>query len=79
MTRILIADDHDVVRTGLRAILSGQSGWAVVAEAEDGRQAVDLAAENQPDVAILDCQLPVLNGVDATARDPGRANPGRRC
>ena len=66
MTRILIADDHDVVRTGLRAILSGQSGWAVVAEAEDGRQAVDLAVETQPDVAILDCQLPVLNGVDAT-------------
>ena len=66
MTRILIADDHDVVRTGLRAILSGQSGWAVVAEAENGQQAVDLAVETQPDVAILDCQLPVLNGVDAT-------------
>ncbi|WP_099516113.1 response regulator [Microvirga ossetica] len=66
MTRILIADDHDVIRTGLRAILSGQSGWTVVAEAEDGRQVVDLAVETQPDVAILDCQLPVLSGVDAT-------------
>ncbi|ANY83626.1 DNA-binding response regulator (plasmid) [Microvirga ossetica] len=66
MTRILIADDHDVIRTGLRAILSGQSGWEVVAEAENGRQAVDLAVETQPDVAILDYQLPVLNGVDAT-------------
>ena len=66
MTRILIADGYDVVRTGLRAILSGQSGWAVVAEAENGRQAVDLAAETQPDVVILDCQLPLLNGIDAT-------------
>jgi DNA-binding NarL/FixJ family response regulator len=66
MTRILIADDHDVIRTGLRAILSGQSGWDVVAEAENGRQAVDLAVATQPDVAILDCQLPVLNGIDAT-------------
>ena len=66
MTRILIADGYDVVRTGLRAILSGQSGWAVVAEAENGQRAVDLAVETQPDVAILDCQLPVLNGVDAT-------------
>ena len=78
MTRILIADDHDVIRTGLRAILSGQSGWEVVAEAENGRQAVDLAAETQPDVVILDCQLPVLNGVDAT-REIRRASPGRRC
>ncbi len=44
MTRILIADDHDVVRSGLRAILADQPGWEVVAEAEDGRQAVELAA-----------------------------------
>jgi len=65
-TRILIADDHDVVRSGLRAILSGQPGWEVVAEAEDGRQAVALAAETQPDVAIIDYQLPLMNGVDAT-------------
>ncbi|WP_114946405.1 response regulator [Microvirga calopogonii] len=66
MTRILIADDHDVVRSGLNAILSSQSGWQVVAEAEDGRQAVELVAETRPDVAILDYQLPSLNGVDAT-------------
>jgi DNA-binding NarL/FixJ family response regulator len=66
MTRILIADDHDVVRSGLRAILSVQPGWQVVAEAEDGRQAVALAADTQPDVAILDYQLPLMNGVDAT-------------
>jgi DNA-binding NarL/FixJ family response regulator len=66
MTRILIVDDHDVIRSGLKAILGGQPGWEVVAEAEDGRQAVALAAETQPDVAILDYQLPLLNGVDAT-------------
>jgi DNA-binding NarL/FixJ family response regulator len=66
MTRILIADDHEVVRSGLNAILSSQSGWEVVAEAEDGRRAVELVAETKPDVAILDYQLPSLNGVDAT-------------
>src|SRR4029079_17188924 len=66
MTRILIADDHDVVRSGLRAILADQPGWEVVAEAEDGRQAVELAAATQPDVAILDYRLPIMNGVDAT-------------
>ena len=66
MTRILIADNHDVVRSGLRAILSGEPGWEVVAEAEDGRQAVELAAATQPDVAILCYRLPVMNGIDAT-------------
>ncbi|MEE1613436.1 response regulator transcription factor [Microvirga sp. CF3016] len=66
MTRILIADDHDVVRSGLRTILGDQPGWEVVAEAEDGKQAVELAATTQPNVAILDYQLPLMNGVDAT-------------
>lgn len=66
MIRILIADDHEVVRSGLHAILSSQPGWEVVAEAEDGRRAVELAAQTQPAVAILDYQLPVMNGIDAT-------------
>jgi DNA-binding NarL/FixJ family response regulator len=66
MTRILIADDHDVVRSGLRTILAEQPGWEVVAEADNGQAAVERAEESQPDVAILDYQLPVMNGVDAT-------------
>ncbi|HEV2566529.1 MAG TPA: response regulator transcription factor [Microvirga sp.] len=66
MTRILIADDHDVVRSGLHAILSSQPGWEIVGEAEDGKRAVELAAETQPNVAILDYQLPIMNGIDAT-------------
>lgn len=63
--RILIADDHDEVRSGLRAILGGQPGWGIVAEAADGRQAVDLAAETRPDVVILDYRLPVMSGIKA--------------
>jgi DNA-binding NarL/FixJ family response regulator len=66
MTRIMIADDHDVVRSGLRAILDGQPGWEVVGEAEDGRQAVEIAAEVAPDIAVLDYQLPLINGIEAT-------------
>src|SRR3712207_5082458 len=65
-TRILIADDHDDVRSGLRAILGVQPGWEIVAEAADGRQAVELAAETRPDVVILDYRLPVMNGIEAT-------------
>ena len=66
MTRILIADDHDVVRAGLRAILQSQAGWEVVAEASDGKEAVELALATRPDVAVLDFGLPTLNGVEAT-------------
>ena len=66
MTRILIADDHDVVRAGLRTILQSQAGWEVVAEASDGKEAVELALATRPDVAVLDFGLPTLNGVEAT-------------
>jgi DNA-binding NarL/FixJ family response regulator len=65
-TRILIADDHDVVRSGLRSILERRDGWEVVAEASDGKAAVSKAVETAPDVAIIDYSLPVMNGVDAT-------------
>ena len=74
MTRILIADDHDVVRAGLRAILQSQTGWEVVAEASDGKEAVELALATRPDVAVLDFGLPTLNGVEAT-RQIRKRNP----
>jgi DNA-binding NarL/FixJ family response regulator len=66
MIRILIADDHDVVRSGLRAILEAQEGWSVVAEAADGKEAVEKALETKPDIAILDYSLPVANGAEIT-------------
>lgn len=66
MTRILIADDHDVVRSGLRAILEAHDGWQVVAEARDGKEAISKALATKPDVAIIDYSLPVLNGIEAT-------------
>jgi DNA-binding NarL/FixJ family response regulator len=64
--RILVADDHQVVRTGLRALLESKAGWQVCAEVANGREAVEKAGELQPDVAILDIGMPLLNGVDAT-------------
>jgi DNA-binding NarL/FixJ family response regulator len=66
VTRILIADDHEVVRSGLRSILEAQPDWEVVAEAVDGKEAVAKALATNPDVAILDYSLPVFNGVEAT-------------
>jgi DNA-binding NarL/FixJ family response regulator len=64
--RILVADDHQVVRTGLRALLESKTGWQVCAEASNGREAVEKAGELQPDVAVLDIGMPLLNGVEAT-------------
>lgn len=63
--RLLLADDHHVVRAGLRCLLETQPGWEVVAEASDGREAVAKAAETRPDVALLDIGMPVLNGLEA--------------
>jgi len=75
MTRILIADDHDVVRSGVRAILEAQESWEVVGEAETGKEAVDKALATRPDIVVLDYALPVMNGIEATrqirARVPG--------
>jgi len=64
--RVLIADDHKIVRDGLRALLEKQKGMEVVAEAQDGREAVRLARELSPDIVIMDVAMPDLNGVDAT-------------
>src|SRR6516225_5064765 len=66
VTRILIADDHEVVRSGLRAILEAHAGWEVVAEACDGKEVVVKAVATVPDVAIIDYSLPVMNGIEAT-------------
>jgi DNA-binding NarL/FixJ family response regulator len=66
VTRILIADDHDVVRAGLRAVLESHEGWEVVAEAANGKDAITKAIESKPDVAIVDYSLPVINGIEAT-------------
>ena len=66
MTTILIADGHHVVRSGLRALLSEQSNWQVVADAANGKEAVEQAIKTKPDVAIVDYSLPILNGADVT-------------
>jgi DNA-binding NarL/FixJ family response regulator len=66
MLKILIADDHDVVRAGLRSVLEARPGWTVVGEAADGRAAVEQALATQPDVAVLDYSLPLMNGSEAT-------------
>jgi DNA-binding NarL/FixJ family response regulator len=63
--RLLVADDHDVVRKGVRTLLEEQPGWEVAAEAADGREAVEKAKLVQPDVTILDLSMPELNGLDA--------------
>lgn len=64
--KILLADDHTLVRQGLRKILEEQPDWSVVGEAGNGRDAVAEAARLQPDVAVLDIGMPLLNGIDAT-------------
>jgi DNA-binding NarL/FixJ family response regulator len=66
--RILIADDHAVVRAGLRTLLESREGWQVCAEAVDGRDAIEKATKLKPDVAVLDIGMPLLNGVDAARR-----------
>jgi DNA-binding NarL/FixJ family response regulator len=64
--RILLADDHTLVRQGLRKMLEEQPGWDVVGEAGEGRQAVQQAVDLSPDVAVMDVAMPLLNGVEAT-------------
>jgi DNA-binding NarL/FixJ family response regulator len=64
--RLLLADDHEIVRKGLRALLEAEPGWQVAAEAVDGRDAVEKAQQIKPDIAILDISMPSLNGLDAT-------------
>jgi len=63
--RLLVADDHDIVRKGVRTLLEEQPGWEVAAEASDGREAVEKAKLVQPDITILDLSMPELNGLEA--------------
>ena len=63
--RILIADDHEVARRGIRALLEGHPGWEVCAEAKDGREAVEFANKMKPDLVLMDIGMPNLNGLDA--------------
>ncbi len=66
--RLLLADDHTLVRAGLRALLDGIEGISVVAEANNGEEAVALAAQHQPDIALLDITMPGMNGLQAAER-----------
>jgi DNA-binding NarL/FixJ family response regulator len=75
MLRILIADDHELARRGIRALLESHPGWEVCAEAKDGRDAVELAASTRPHLVLLDIGMPNLNGLEA-ARQILAASPG---
>jgi DNA-binding NarL/FixJ family response regulator len=75
--RIVLADDHQVVREGTRRMLEREPGIKVVGEAADGQQAVDMVAQMAPDVVVLDVRMPSLNGIEATKRIK-EANPDTR-
>src|ERR1051325_7925470 len=64
--RVLLADDHTVVRQGLKALLSAEEDIEIVGEADTGRQAVQMAKKLQPDVVVMDIAMPLLNGLEAT-------------
>jgi DNA-binding NarL/FixJ family response regulator len=66
--RILLSDDHNVLRDGMRLLLDRQPGFVVVAEASDGRETLDLVADHQPDVVVMDIAMPNMNGIEATRR-----------
>lgn len=66
--RILIADDHSVVRSGIRMVLQSSPEFIVVAEAEDGEEAVELAVKHKPEIVVMDISMPQLNGIEATAK-----------
>ena len=64
--RILLADDHEVVRQGLRTILKARPDWQIIGEAENGQEAIDCVRDLRPDVVILDITMPVMSGLEAT-------------
>jgi len=64
--RVLVADDHALLRQGIRSLLEARLGWQVVGEAVNGREAVEKAAQLKPDLVLLDITMPELNGIEAT-------------
>jgi two-component system, NarL family, response regulator LiaR len=68
VARLLIADDHALVREGLRTMFSGEDGIEVIAEANDGRQALDVCRELKPDLVLMDVRMPVMDGLEATRK-----------
>ncbi len=66
--RVMLVDDHDIVRTGLKTFLESQGGFDVVAEARDGSQAIERAMETKPDVIVMDITMPGMDGLEATRR-----------
>jgi two-component system, NarL family, response regulator NreC len=78
LTRILLADDHAVVRQGFKMILSAQADMEIVGEAANGREAVELAAQLNPDIVVMDVAMPELNGIEATRRGNSGLSLGMR-
>jgi DNA-binding NarL/FixJ family response regulator len=72
--RILVADDHDVVRQGLRSLLESRAGWEVCGEASNGREAVEMSVQLKPEIVIMDIAMPTMTGLEAT-RQILKANP----
>jgi DNA-binding NarL/FixJ family response regulator len=66
--RVLLADDHEIIRKGLRTIIEGQLGWTIVAEVNNGRAAVEQVNQQKPHIAVLDISMPLLNGLEAARR-----------
>ena len=79
MLRILIADDHEIVRRGVRQIVEAHPGWEVCGEAADGQAALNLAIKEKPDVMVLDVSLPIMNGIAVTRRLRQDAPQTRSC
>ncbi len=66
--RVLVVDDHEVMRMGIRNLLATRSGWTVCAEARDGQEAVERSRQHHPDVIIMDITMPIMNGLEAARR-----------
>lgn len=79
MLRILVAENHDVVRQGIRELLAGHPDWEIVGEARNGRQALELVLRARPDVAVLDLSLPELAGVEAIRQIRAQAGETQIC